>query len=90
MKFPVYCVVYSTRADGWEDNGVLDNAYYTSREDARKAMKEACKNQRKSLKADYDLENFEDVRKADYCAFSADERVSYKVEVVELVEKGVV
>lgn len=87
MNPSFFCLVYRLDADGFTDYGIRDNVFYATREEARMEMKKICKATRKELKADYDLEHFNDSRKADRCAFSADERVSFEIEVVEIKGK---
>jgi len=84
MKQTYFCIVYKLDADGYTDYGIYRNSYYLSRKDARKEMREIFKDKRKELKSDYGLEDFDDSRKADRCAFSADGRVYYEIEVVEI------
>ena len=87
MNPSYFCLVYHLVADDFTDYGILDNAFYASKDEARKEMREVFKARRKELKADYDLEYFTDSRKADRCAFSADKRVSFEIQVVEIAGK---
>jgi hypothetical protein len=87
MNPTYFCLVYLLDADDFIYYGIRDNVFYSTREEARIEMRKVCKAMRKELKADYDLKHFSDSRKADRCAFSADERVSFEIEVVEIKGK---
>jgi len=87
MNPSFFCLVYRLDADGFTEYGIRDNVFYATKDEARKEMREIYKATRKELKADYDLTDFSDSKKSDRCAFSADERVSFEIEVVEITGK---
>ena len=87
MKPTYFCLVYNLTADGFTDCGIRYNAFYATRDEARREMREIYEAAREELKDDYGLEDFDDSRKDDRCAFSADERVSFEIEVVEIKGK---
>ena len=84
MNQTYFCLIQHLIADDFSSYGINDNVFYETKEEARKEMRKFFKLMKEELKSDYDLEYFDISRKADRCAFSADQRVSFEIKVVEI------
>lgn len=87
MNPSFFCLVYCLDVDGFINYGIRDNVFYITRKEARRGMREIYKAMRKELKADYGLRDFCDTKETDHYAFSADRRVSFDIEIVEIKGK---
>jgi hypothetical protein len=80
----IYSIVFILHDRDSETRGLLDSSF-TDKRAARRRMRRDFTESVRVLKWEHDLDDCEIVRKSNFCTFSADYIVSYKVEIIETI-----